>query len=174
MNNIFKFLPSSPPSVTDDKDDLCAFVDSLNDNDGDEMCPSSSSTAAVPPIVRAGGESTTKEEEAEDIWPVMSNAFDSWLTCIVDVESRLTTDHSFKNHRIDQAIQRMLEDGLIGVCDANELRFVGDSWIRLLNSYSYFSIGCRSYRRDVVAALLDLFSARQITKTAFLNVCEQL
>ena len=158
MDDIFKFSPQ--PSA----DTLCAFVDSLGDEHG-------------PPV----GEESRKESEAAassetktDIWDVMSNAFDSWLTRIVDVESRLSTDHSFKKHRIDQAIQRMLEDGLIGVCDANELRFIGDSWMRLIDSYSYYSIGCRAYRQDIFSALLDLFSARQIAKTIFLKVCEQL
>ena len=155
MDDIFKCSPQ--PST----DELCAFVDSLGDDEHVEESRKQTGTESV-------------SEKETDIWDVMSNAFDSWLTRIVDVESRLNTDHSFKNHRIDQAVQRMLEDGLIGVRDANELRFVGDSWMRLIDSYSYYSIGCRVYRQDIVSALLDLFSARQITKTIFLKICEQL
>ena len=168
MNDISRF--TIPSSAADEK--LFAFVDSL-----DEVEPTPPSNAAhvvshTPAAATA--ESTVKEsKKSEDIWIVISNAFDSWLARIVDVESRLNTDHSFKNDRIDQTIQRMLEDGLIGTCDANELRFVGDAWMRLLNSYSYYSIGCCAYRRDVISALLDLHSARQITKTIFLNVCDQ-
>ena len=137
MDDIFKFSPQ--PSA----DELCAFVDSLGD---DEHGPSAGEPRKE--TVAAAAAAAASETET-DIWDVMSNAFDSWLTRIVDVESRLSTDHSFKNHRIDQAVQRMLEDGLIGVRDANELRFVGDSWMRLIDSYSYNSIGCRVYRQDI-------------------------
>lgn len=165
MEDIFKFSTPTAP----DQDELCAFVDRLDEIGSPPPTYADSTTA-----VKGEKSQEILEDEEKDIWEVMSHAFDRWLERIIDVESRLNTDHSFKKHRIDQAIQRMLEDGLIGICDANELRFVGDSWLRLLNAYSCSSVGCRTYKQDVVSALLDLFSARQITKSIFVKICEKL
>ena len=119
----------------------------------------------------------TSDEPSEpetDVWMDITNAFESWFTRIIDVESRISAHQSLKSTRIDQSIQRMLQDGLVNICDANELRFVGDSWLSLMNAYSCYSIGCRTYKRDIISALLDLFSTKQITKEAFVQICEQL
>lgn len=118
--------------------------------------------------------SSSSEAAETDIWIDIAHAFDSWMTRIIDVEPRISTHHLFKEQRLDQAIQQMVGDGLIGTCDARELRFIGDSWIRLLNAYSCYSIGCRSYKRDIISTLIDLFSTKQIAKTFFLNICEKV
>ena len=122
-----------------------------------------------------GGSTSYVVDESADLWVDISDALDNWLDRIVDIEARHNNIRTSSiDVRIKQSIQRMLEDGLLNICEAGELRFVGDSWLRLLNSYSCYSIGCTTYKHDILSALLDLFSAKQITRELFISICVRL
>ena len=151
------------------KDELCAFIDAMDQTSW--RCDENAGESAT-----ANENTTTEQDEPDevDVWMDLSNAFESWLGCIIDVESRISTHQSRKNHHIDQSIQRMLEDGLLNTWDADDLRFIANSWLRLLNAYACYSIGCHTQKRVVISSLLDLFSSKQITKAKFINICSRL
>ena len=68
----------------------------------------------------------------------------------------------------------MLEDGLIGFSDAGELRFIGNLWIRLMNSYTLYRAGCHSYKCDIISILFDLYAAKLIGKDLCIQICAEL
>ena len=118
---------------------------------------------------------TTTVAETSDTWSDIRNVFDNWLMCLIDTEQRICAPgKSLKSDRLKQTIDCMLEDGLIDFSDARELRFIGDSWIRLMNSHTLYTTGCRSYRRDIISTLLDLYAARQIDKELCVQICAEL
>ena len=135
-----------------------------------------SSSTPTPEAIHNKDKYRSSPVEATDVWVDISNALDNWLDRVVDIESRFSsnTQTTGIDQRIERAIQRMLEDGLLNICDAGELRFVGDSWLRLLNAYSCYSIGCTTYKHDIYSSLLDLFTAKQISRDLFICICEQL
>ena len=168
-------------------DELLRFVDELSDEPAAAEAAVATSVASAALSTSSAAAAAAKFEVGDgvepssevaavitDIWADISDALDSWMKCIIVAESRHNNINISIDQRIEQSIHRMLEDGLLDVCDAHELRFIGDSWLRLLNAYSCYSIGCITYKRDIVSALLDLFSAKQISRDLFINICEQL
>ena len=187
----------------DGKDALCAFVDALDgpncssggvDDDVQKPAvavldghladgwPSSARDDCYRHNEDAdnGGEAWSKSlEDGEDgtsnTWMDMTNVFDNWLCCLIDTDRRICTPgKSLRSDRINQSIDGMLEDGLIGFSDASELRFIGNSWLRLLNCYALYSAGCRSYKRDIVSLLIDLYASKQIGKELCIQICTEL
>lgn len=142
--------------------------------DGTSNIPASSTSTTE--AIRSTDEEPLSHVEATDVWVDISNALDNWLDRVVDIESRFTSNAQTIGieQRIERSIHRMLEDGLLNICDAGELRFVGDSWMRLINAYSCYSIGCTTYKHDIYSSLLDLFTAKQISKDLFICICERL
>ena len=186
----------------DGKDALCAFVDALDgpcgsgggvDEGVQKPAVSDENLAGGWPSaqedryhhngdVDSGGDAWSKNLEYGDddgtssnTWMDMTNVFDNWLCCLIDTDRRICTPgKSLRSDRINQSIDGMLEDGLIGFSDASELRFIGTSWIRLLNCYALYSAGCRSYKRDIVSLLIELYASKQIGKELCIQICTEL
>ena len=186
----------------DGKDALCAFVDALGEGDQKPAvkCEDPETSNQWPVVdkdsvggwpsaqdcyhrngdANNGGDTWPKNlEDGEDgtsnTWMDMTNVFDNWLCCLIDTDRRICTPgKSLRNDRINQSIDGMLEDGLIGFSDASELRFIGNSWLRLLNCYALYSAGCRSYKRDIVSLLIDLYASKQIGKELCIQICTEL
>ena len=118
--------------------------------------------------------STTPEPAVGNTWWSIEDTFDNWLTSLIDIERRISTSKSLKGKHISQSIDGMLRDGLIGICEASELRYIGNCWTRLMNAHTLYSAGCHSYKYDILSTLLDLYSAKQITKELCIEICEQL
>ena len=117
----------------------------------------------------------SEPERASDTWADITNVFDNWLCCLIDTEQRICTPgKSLKSDRINQSIDGMLEDGLINFSDASELRFIGNSWLRLSNSYALYKAGCRSYKCDIISLLFDLYASKQIGKELCIQICTGL
>ena len=177
------------------KDDLCDFVDALDGGDDQkhptgvtcEDPPKTShqwwpvvdeqSVSGWPATVDVHGESCCSDPRStsSDAWKDLSNVFDNWLCCLIGTENRiLTPGKSLKSDRINQTIDGMLEDGLIGFSGAHELRFVGNLWLRLMNAHTLYTAGCITYRHDIITLLFELFAARQIAKELCITICSQL
>ena len=172
MGNVFQ----------DDKDELCKFVNALGDSneknkpttpEPDDLSGSNAWSVTSEPSLSDTG--VWSDGTSSDIWVDITDALDHWMASLIDVETRISTHKSLKSHRINQSIDRMVGDGLISICEANDLRFVGDSWMRLLDTYSLYSaVGSQSYKREIFSTLIDLYSAKQITKELFLRICNEL
>ena len=188
----------------DGKDALSAFVDSLDGNcsSGDKVDDDDVQKPAVLGDHLAGGWPSSAQDDcyrhnedadndgdtwsknleygdgdgtSSNTWMDLTHVFDNWLCCLIDTERRICTPgKSLRSDRINQSIDGMLEDGLIGFSDASELRFTGNSWIRLLNCYALYSAGCRSYKRDIVSLLIELYASKQIGKELCIQICTEL
>ena len=166
--DFFKTLDDSDAAAAVDtiKDELCTFVDSIDADGGGGGVTTATTTK--------GNRVTEDSSSSDNIWWTLSNAFESWQKCLVDVEVRVRDRSTTTKQRIDETIYRMLEDGLIGTCHASELRYTGESWTRLMNAYACYSVGCLNYKQDIIATLLDLFTAKQIARELFIEICSQL
>ena len=109
-----------------------------------------------------------------DTYTEITDAFDSWLTCLIDVGTNLTSAKVFKRSGITQTVNQMLEDRLIEAHDALDLKCIGNTWMRLLNSYQLYRAGCRRYRRKIISCLLELVSAHQISEDLCTEIFDQL
>ena len=175
---------------TDNTDDLCDFVDALDGGDqkqptveckdlekGNQWPVVDKDSVGEWPAVDVHGESSWSDPNStpSDAWKDLSNVFDNWLCCLIDTENRLLTpEKSLKSDRINQTIDGMLEDGLIGFSGAHELRFVGNLWLRLMNAHTLYTAGCITYRHDIITLLFELFAARQISKDLCIAICSEL
>ena len=157
---------------------LLQFIYEIEGAESSEAAGGGAAAAAATPAPIEESSSIKKTEvnnETADVWKEISDALDNWLERIVDTESRYSNDQTTNiDQRIERSIERMLEDGLLSTYDAGELRFVGDSWLRLLHAYSYYSIGCTTYKQDIFSSLLDLFTAKQISRYLFIKICERV
>ena len=180
------------------KDELCEFVDALDVNEEksaelsdrarDQQSdgwnttldtwsvtgePSPSETQPVTPE-STSVDAWTTTTAADNTWLDITATFDDWLMRLVDIERRISTGKSLKGKHISQSIDGMLQDGLIGYSEASELRYIGHCWTRLMNAHTLYTAGCHSYKYDILSTLLDLYSAKQITKELCIDICEQL
>ena len=160
-------------------DTLTDFVDSLGGNEGeekpetlDQACDQSGEWSTVDEWPATHEPSL--EPAVRNTWWDIEDTFDNWLTCLIDIERRISTSNSLKGKHISQSIDGMLRDGLIGFCEANELRYIGHCWTRLMNAYTLYSAGCHSYKSDIISTLFDLYSAKQITKELCIEICGHL
>ena len=135
--------------------------------------PSPSETRPVTPEPTSVDAWTTTTA-ADNTWLDITATFDDWLMRLVDIERRISTGKSLKGKHISQSIDGMLQDGLIGYSEASELRYIGHCWTRLMNAHTLYTAGCHSYKYDILSTLLDLYSAKQITKELCIDICEQL
>ena len=140
-----------------------------------------SPTETTTEIIKTDGlESVTITDESsspdkDTTWMDISDVFDKWLTCLIDTEHRICAPGmSLKGDRIKHIIDDMLEDGLIDVCDANELLHVGNLWLRLLDAHTLYNTGCVSYKRDIISLLIDLYTVKQIGKELCIDICAKL
>ena len=170
------------------KDELTAFVDALDECDQKPAvkCEDPKTGSQWPvvekdsvggwPTVDVHGESSWSEpDRTSDNWADITNVFDNWLICLIDTERRICTPgKSLKSDRINQSIDGMLHDGLINFSDAGELRYIGNLWIRLLNSYTLYRAGCPSYRYDIISIVFDLYASKQIGKELCIQICTEL
>ena len=157
-------------------------MENIADNNTDELAVFvSSPVAATTETTETDGfESVTARDETSppDIvttWMDISDAFDNWLTCLIDADHRICIPgKSLKGDQIKQTIDDMLEYGLIDVCAANELLYVGNLWLRLMNAHTLYNVGCISYKRDIVSLLMDLYTVKQIDKELCIDICVKL
>ena len=134
--------------------------------------PVTSEPAATTPVDAWTTPAT--RESADGVWHDITESFDNWLMRLVDIERRISTSKSLKGKHINQSIEGMLEDGLLGYSEASELRFIGHCWMQLTNAYTLYSAGCHSYKSDIISSLLDLYSAKQVTKGLCMEICGHL
>ena len=157
-------------------------MENIADNNTDELAvfASSPADATTETTETDGFESVTAKDETSppDIvttWMDISDAFDNWLTCLIDTDHRICIPgRSLKGDQIKQTIDDMLEYGLIDVSAANDLLHVGNLWLRLMNAHTLYKAGCISYKRDVVSLLMDLYTVKQIGKELCIDICVKL
>ena len=111
------------------------------------------------------------------IYARMTDAFDSWLTCIIDDDddgTHLTSARVFGGKEITETVYKMEKDGLIGTWESLELRGIGNTWMRLFCHYTLNRTGRRHHRREVISCLLELFSSALISEDLCIDVCAHL
>ena len=137
--------------------------------------PLEPSAPSPPPPPSSGIDTYTSTDDLQlDIYTELTEAFDNWLTRLIDAGSHLTSTRVFKGTGITETINQMCADGLIGSHESYELRCIGNAWMRLLYAYQLYRTGCRNYKRRIIGCLLELFSSHLISEDLCADICVQL
>ena len=106
---------------------------------------------------------------ASTILEDVSNALNSWMQRITNLESRIDQTVDYREAVIN-SLEGQVLDGLITDLDSRELQFILDSWINLYISILHYNIGVVSVDRDIFTYLLRLLAANQISEDFFIEV----
>lgn len=150
--------------VTDGKDFLSEFVESLGTGEVQEEIKAVDEDISVSP---------SPEVDQIDVWTDIEEALHRWTCKILDAESRLEKTASFRE-TIEASLRRQQLDGFLNHQDIAELRYIAELWTNLLNSTSAYTIGCEFVKRDIITYLLELYKLRQITDALFIETCLRL
>lgn len=117
--------------------------------------------------------STETSAEVNDTWLNIQDALNDWTKRIVDTEARLKKTQSYQQI-VEDSLNRQLRDGLLTHHDFAELEYIGKLWTNLLNTAACYSIGCGFGKKDLISALLELHTLKQITSTLFIEAVLKL
>ena len=110
---------------------LCTFVDALDQNPTPDECQDEISRGWSMKDVKVDDDGDNWSN-MKDAWTDVSRIFDNWLLRLIDTGYCISKPGKLlKSEHMDRTIDGMLKDGLIGHSDANELRYIGDLWMRL-------------------------------------------
>ena len=110
-----------------------------------------------------------RERMASTILEDVSNALNSWMQRITNLESRIDQTVDYREAVIN-SLEGQVLDGLITDLDSRELQFILDSWINLYISILHYNVGVASVDRDIFTYLLRLLAANQISEDFFIEV----
>ena len=155
--DLYNFLDSIDTTTTLDSD-----TGSINNDASSPSSPSNN-------ISNDNADST----DDEDIWEGIAAALDNWTQRILDAETRNSKSVNFRQ-RIEESLTRQQQDGFLSDNELAELRYITDLWQHLLHASSCYTVGCNFLKGDIIALLLDLHSARQISRSVFISTCLKL
>ena len=176
--------------------DLFAFVEALGDGSGggEEQFKSEANVqqqqqsrvwppppqqpeSSAPPrseIDACTSSSPSSSLRTAGIYAEITDAFDNWLTRLVDAGAHLNSARVFRGKGITETVHQMCADGLIGSHESLELRWIGNTWTQLLHYFTLYRTGCREHKRTIISCLLELFSSHLISEDLCVEVCAQL
>ena len=173
-------------------DELCAFVDSLDQDFCTPMNEKSTQTDVRRDLdfnsdddTKTGGTDADELGEwlrfpdditmappspSRDVLHDISNTMDCWFQRVLDTESQLRQTKDIQN-AIAESLQRQQLDGLLTYYEINELRYIGQLWLDLSCGISCYTTGCTVLKGRLISILLELFTMKQINSQMFLNIC---
>ena len=113
------------------------------------------------------------DKRQNDIWQNIANATYNWSCRIVDRESLNAKSTDFRSS-IENSIYRLQLDGFLSTYDVDELRYITNQWIELLNSLSSYLMGCVFLKKNIISLLLKLYFVKQISEEIFIETCLKL
>ena len=111
-----------------------------------------------------------------DEWGVLSTiceALEKWNERICALET--TYDKTNNLHgNVLRSLELQKTDGLITEHEAKELEHIADHWQKLHLSFSCKVLGCEFSSPDIINSMLELFTAKQISKEFFIEIVLKL
>ena len=105
----------------------------------------------------------------EGCFKQIENALETWLGQICDLEERQQIINNYKE-QITRTLQQIQIEGLTSIYDFAVLNYVGQTWTELLTLLSLDIID----KRSVVANILKLYDANQISSSLLIEIVAQL
>lgn len=108
-----------------------------------------------------------------EAWSQLADYASAWESAITEtnllVSNAVTTDA-----RIHKSILREKEEGSLTHLEYFDLKYISNAWKRLTICLSFYSVGARVHRRELISTLLELFKLRQIPEYVAIDILTQL
>ena len=102
-----------------------------------------------------------------DVYQTIAAAADDWAGRILDAESLRERSPSFRSV-IYKSIQRLEIDGFLSLPEANELRYIADMWVQLLQLLSAYK-GEHCVKKNIISLMIALYDLKQLNAEILRN-----
>ena len=149
-----------------------------DDDDGKEILLPLAKKLKLDTITEEKKTTNTPEKANEefeysiDIYQSILEALKSWSSKILDYESMRESKPSFR-YAINISIRRLEIDGFLSLFEANELRYISEIWMELLQLVLNYD---KDYdiKMKIIRLMVELYDLKQLSTHIFINCLMKL
>ena len=117
--------------------------------------------------------SSISSNTCHGVWTQLIGYASAWEYAITET-NLLVSNAITADAQIHESILQKKEEGSLSHLEYFDLKYISNSWKRLKICLSFYSVGARVHRRELISILLELFKLQQIPEYVVIDTLTQL